>query len=136
MTMRQMKSIRRPIMLILALLLSSISIVGQKSKADPCANAQSQAEMNICWGKEYKAADAQLNAAYREFNSKLNPEETAQLKTAQLAWIKFRDANCEFVADAYKGGSIRPMIAAMCLADVTNARTSELKAQMKEREDP
>ncbi len=41
-----------------------------------------------------------LTAAYREFTSKLNPEETAQLKTAQLAWIKFRDANCEFVADA------------------------------------
>src|SRR5688572_31083266 len=111
------------------------AVFAQDQKKDPCADAQSQAEMNICWGKEYKAADAQLNAAYREFNSKLNPEETAQLKTAQLAWIKFRDANCEFVADAYKGGSIRPMIAAMCLADVTNARTSELKAQMKEREE-
>jgi uncharacterized protein YecT (DUF1311 family) len=108
----------------------------QDQKKDPCADAQSQAEMNICWGKEYKAADAQLNAAYREFTSKLNPEDTAKLKTAQLAWIKFRDANCEFVADEYKGGSIRPMIAAMCLADQTSARTSELKAQMKEREEP
>ena len=110
--------------------------VAQEQKKDPCADAQSQAEMNICWGKEYKAADTQMNTAYREFVSKLNPEETAQLKAAQLAWLKFRDANCEFVADQYKGGSIRPMIAAMCLADVTNARTSELKAQMKEREDP
>jgi uncharacterized protein YecT (DUF1311 family) len=106
----------------------------QDPKKDPCAEAQSQGEMNICWGKEYKAADAQLNAAYREFASKLNPEETAQLKTVQLAWIKFRDANCEFVADQYKGGSMRPMVAAMCLADVTSARTSELKAQMKEWE--
>lgn len=136
MAVRQMNLIKSSIILIVALLLSSISIAGQKPKDDPCPNAQSQLEMNMCWGNQYKAADAQLNAAYREFNSKLNPEETAQLKTAQLAWIKFRDANCEFVADAYKGGSIRPMIAAMCLADVTNARTSELRAQMKEREDP
>ena len=136
MTMRIMKSIKSLMILIVALLLSNISMAGQQPKKDPCANAQSQLEMNMCWGSQYKAADAQLNAAYREFTSKLNPEETAQLKTAQLAWIKFRDANCEFVADAYKGGSIRPMIAAMCLADVTNARTSELKAQMKEREDP
>ena len=108
----------------------------QDQKKDPCADAQSQTEMNMCWGNQYKAADAQLNSVYREFTSKLNPEETAQLKAAQLAWIKFRDANCEFVADAYKGGSIRPMIAAMCLADVTSTRTSELKAQMKEREEP
>ena len=107
----------------------------QNQKKDPCADEQSQAAMNICWGKEYKATDAQLNAVYREFTSKLSLEETAQLKAAQLAWLKFRDANCEFVADQFKGGSMRPMIAAMCLADVTNARTNELKAQMKERED-
>jgi uncharacterized protein YecT (DUF1311 family) len=119
---------------VVVLLVSAV--FAQEQKKDPCAEAQSQAEMNICWGNQYKAADAQLNAAYREFAAKLSAEETAQLKTAQLAWIKFRDANCEFVADAYKGGSIRPMIAAMCLADVTSARTSELKAQMKEREDP
>ena len=136
MTMRIMKTIKSPIILILALLMSSISIAGQKPKDDPCANAQTQLEMNMCWGNQYKAADTQLNTAYREFASKLSPEETAQLKAAQLAWIKFRDANCEFVADAYKGGTIRPMIAAMCLADVTTARTAELKAQMKEREDP
>ena len=134
--MRQTKSIKRLLIAILALLLSNISIAGQKPTNDPCANAQSQAEMNMCWGDQYKAADAQLNAAYRQFTSKLSTEEAAQLKAAQLAWIKFRDANCEFVADAYKGGSIRPMIAAMCLADVTNARTSELKTQMKDREDP
>ena len=136
MTMRKMKTIKSPIILILALLLSSISIAGQKPKDDPCANAQTQLEMNMCWGNQYKAADAQLNSVYRDFTSKLSPEESAQLKAAQLAWIKFRDANCEFVADAYKGGTIRPMIAAMCLADVTTARTTELKAQMKEREDP
>lgn len=134
--MRQMKSIKRPTILVLALLLSGISIAGQKPTDDPCANAQSQLEMNMCWGSQYKSADAKLNAVYREFTSKLSAEEVAQLKAAQLAWIKFRDANCEFVADAYKGGSIRPMIAAMCLADVTTARTSELKTQMKEREDP
>ena len=112
------------------------AVFAQDQKKDPCANAQTQLEMNMCWGNQYKVADAELNAAYREFAAKLNAEETAQLKAAQLAWIKFRDANCEFVADAYKGGTIRPMIAAMCLADVTSARTSELKAQMKEREDP
>ena len=123
------------IVLILALC-AGLTTPAQDQKKDPCADAQSQTEMNICWGNQYKAADAQLNAAYREFTSKLNPEETAQLKTAQVAWIKFRDANCEFVADQYKGGSIRPMIVAMCLADVTSARTSELKAQMKEREEP
>jgi len=110
------------------------SLFAQTQKKDPCADAQSQAEMNMCWGKQYKAADAKLNEAYRQFMTKLNDEEKAQLKKAQLAWITYRDANCEFVADQYKGGTMRPMIAAICLAEVTNSRVTELKAQIKERE--
>lgn len=110
------------------------AIAQDQKKSDPCADAQSQAEMNMCWGMEYKAADSRLNSVYREFMAKLSDEEKAQLKNAQLAWLKFRDANCEFVGDQFKGGSMRPMVAAMCLADVTNGRVSELKTQMKDRE--
>lgn len=116
------------------LLLFGFHGFGQSQKKHPCPDAQSQGELNVCWGKEYKAADARLNTVYRAFMTKLNEEESAQLKNAQLAWLKYRDTNCEFVADQFKGGSMRPMIAAMCLADVTNARVTELKTQMKERE--
>ena len=120
-------------MLILVLLLSGISIAGQKQKDDPCPNAQTQLEMNQCAGKAYKAADAELNQVYRKLVAMLDDEEKAQLKVAQTAWLKYRDANCEFVADQYKGGSIRPMIHAFCLADVTTNRTTELKGQIKDR---
>lgn len=116
------------------ILMACTILTGQDQKKDPCADAQSQAEMNMCWGKQYKAADARLNTVYRDFMTKLTEEESTQLKNAQLAWLKYRDTNCEFVADQFKGGSMRPMIVAMCLADVTNARVSELKSQMKDRE--
>lgn len=134
MTMRQMKSIKSPIILILALLLSSISIAGQKPKDDPCPNAQSQLEMNMCAGNAYKAADGELNQVYRKLVAMLDAEEKAQLKGAQTAWLKYRDAHCEFVGDQYKGGSIRPMIYSFCLADVTRNRTAELKGQIEDRD--
>ena len=121
--------------LALVLMILSATILGRnQGKKDPCADAQSQAEMNMCWGKEYKAADARLNKTYQDFMSKLEESEKVQLKNAQQAWLKYRDVNCEFVADQYKGGTMRPMIAAICLAETTNNRTTELKAQMKERE--
>ena len=106
---------------------------GQK-KPEPCANAQTQADMNICWGKEYKAADATLNQVYGQLMRKLEEADKAQLKQVETAWLKYRDANCEFVADQYKGGTIRPMIEAMCLADTTRNRTTELRNQIKDRE--
>lgn len=121
--------------LIFLLLATGIATPAQKpKKPEPCADVQTQGGLNVCWRNEYRAADARLNQAYREFAAKLNLEEKAQLQVAQTAWLKYRDTNCEFVADQFKGGTMRPMIAAICLTDVTDARTKELKAQMKERD--
>ena len=120
--------------LLLLLLTGSFAVAQDQKKTDPCAEAETQTEMNMCWGKEYRAADARLNQVYREFTAKLDDDEKAQLKNAQMAWLKYRDANCEFVADQYKGGTMRPMIAAICLTDVTENRTNELREQIKERE--
>lgn len=121
------------ILMLLGLMMFVVSAFGQGSKKPPCSDADTQAEMNICAGKEYRTADADLNRVYQQLVAKLEPEEKAQLKDAQTAWLKYRDANCEFVADQYKGGSIRPMILGLCLADVTHNRTAELKAQIKDR---
>ena len=134
--MRRVGTFSTPITIavLLSLLLLAASTSAQKRKpADPCANPQTQAEMNICAGNAYKAADKVLNDVYQRLVAKLDEEEKAQLKEAQTAWLKYRDANCEFVGDQYKGGSMRPMIYAMCLTDVTKTRTSELRSQIKDR---
>jgi uncharacterized protein YecT (DUF1311 family) len=121
------------ISLLIALFGMSVSVSAQKQKPKPCEDAQTQADMNICWGNEYKKADAKLNQTYQQLAAMLDDDENTQLKNAENAWLKYRDTNCEFVADQYKGGSIRPMIDAICLADVTNNRTVELKDQIKAR---
>jgi uncharacterized protein YecT (DUF1311 family) len=123
------------ILYCLLILVGFGSAPGQGTKkTGPCASAQSQADMNDCWGREYKTADATLNQVYRQLVSKLDDEEKAQLKQVESAWLKYRDANCDFVADQYKGGTIRPMIDAMCLADMTQNRTAELRFQIKDRD--
>ncbi|HKP38853.1 MAG TPA: lysozyme inhibitor LprI family protein [Pyrinomonadaceae bacterium] len=115
-------------------LLVSASVVAQKQKKkEPCDDAQTQLEMNMCAGKAYKEADAELNRVYQKLISLLDDEQKTQLKTVETAWLKYRDANCEFVADQYKGGSMRPMIAGFCLADMTKNRTAELKSQIEDR---
>jgi uncharacterized protein YecT (DUF1311 family) len=121
------------IFLLLVILLAAGSALGQGEKKSPCSDANTQAEMNICAGKEYKTADGTLNRVYQQLVAMLDAEEKTQLKNAQTAWIKYRDAHCDFVADQYKGGSIRPMIYSLCLADVTQNRTAELRVQIKDR---
>jgi uncharacterized protein YecT (DUF1311 family) len=126
--------LRAAIILLLLLVLANGVASGQRrNKSDPCASPLTQFDMNQCAGKAFRAADATMNQVYRRLVLMLDEDEKAQLKEAQTAWLKYRDTNCEFVADQYKGGSIRPLIKATCLGDMTKRRTTELKTQIKER---
>jgi uncharacterized protein YecT (DUF1311 family) len=122
-----------PCALLSLLLLSAAGAKVQKRKqAEPCPGAQTQYEMDECAHKEFVAADAELNRVYNLLAAKLDDaEQRAQLKTAELAWIKFRDENCTFEGLFYKGGTMRPMIESFCKADVTRTRTAQLREQIK-----
>ena len=134
MTLSTYRNYRTILAMIVVLLVASVFAAAQKQKkTGPCADPQTQAEMNICAGEEYKTADAALNQAYQKLNAMLDDEEKVQLKNAENAWIKYRDLHCDFVGDQYKGGSMRPMIVGLCLADVTRNRTTEIKNQIKDR---
>jgi uncharacterized protein YecT (DUF1311 family) len=93
-----------------------------------CKKASTQLEMNHCAYKSFKAADAELNQVYRQLRNKYKgtPQES-QLVDAQLAWLKFRDTDCKFSADRFKGGSIAPLIYSSCKEGLTTERTRSLK---------
>jgi len=125
-------STRLFLILIVVVMTMSAGFAQQKKKANPCDSAQNQTEMNICAEKEYKAADATLNKVYAQLMSKLEDEHKVKLKEAELAWIKFRDANCEFQAFPNMGGTIYPLVYSGCLTATTLDRIKELRAALEE----
>lgn len=96
-----------------------------------CKAASTQLEMNYCANLSFKAADQELNQIYRQLRNtfkqtKQNTQEP-QLINAQLAWLKYRDLDCKFSADRFKGGSIAPLIYSSCKETLTKQRTIILK---------
>lgn len=78
--------------------LVSIALSSQSFASVDCMDtAVTQTDMNICAGKEYDEADAKLNKVYNALQKKYQDERLflANLKKAQQAWIKFRDAEVE-----------------------------------------
>lgn len=98
-----------------------------------CKAPQTQLEMNLCADQQAKAADQVLNQVYRKVRGKYKgTAQDNQLVNAQLAWIKFRDAECQFASDRFKGGSIAPMAYAKCLGRLTKQRTEALQSYLEE----
>ncbi|HVF67259.1 MAG TPA: lysozyme inhibitor LprI family protein [Pyrinomonadaceae bacterium] len=116
--------------------LSAAASAQRRDAGDPCRDPQSQAEMNMCAAKRFKAADAELNKVYNRLVSKLgdDADRLARLKTVEVSWLKYRDDNCDYEASAFEGGSMKPLIYSSCMARMTKARTAELRGQIKELE--
>ena len=98
--------------------------------AEDCdRNDDSQSMMNICADADYQAADAKLNAAYKDLVNRNDQASNKLLQTAQRAWIAFRDAECAYSTADTGGGSIHPMEVSRCLTKLTNERIEQLTSK-------
>jgi uncharacterized protein YecT (DUF1311 family) len=70
--------------------------------------------------------------AYREVLRRLAGDERKKqlLRTAEQAWVAFRDAECKFAVSSTENGSIHPMETLICLADETRKRTKAIDAYL------
>lgn len=100
--------------------------------ADNCKNPQSQLAMNVCAAKDYEREDVRLNQNYKDLVGKLDAERKSQLKEVQLAWIKFRDMQCDFDSTQYQGGTIYSLVHSSCLLQMTKQRNKDLKAMLED----
>jgi len=102
-----------------------------------CKNPVTQADMTACEQTRQETADKALNAQYKitraalaaldkDLDADMRGAEKALVK-AQRAWVDFRDAECEAAGFQARGGTMEPMLVAGCIAELTDARTKQLK---------
>lgn len=85
----------------------------------------------------YSKADAELNSVYRQQIQEYKKEgaefygqsesRDIHLKKSQLAWIKMRDAGCDYETYESKTGTAFSSLYEKCLLDKTNERIEYLK---------
>jgi len=81
-------------------------------------------EMVDCINAKTAIWDKRLNAAYSQALKDAEPQQRGLLREAQRAWIKFRDAQCDYIGA--EQGSIARIDYAECLRSMTEKRTREL----------
>ena len=92
----------------------------------PCQDSLTTYGMSTCLQARQQRADSLLNRYYAA--ARRHAVDPTRLRTAETAWIHFRDLNCEARASEWKGGSGQGLVQSRCLHDMTVARTHELWA--------
>jgi uncharacterized protein YecT (DUF1311 family) len=101
-------------------------------------NAQTQVALNACAGQELQRADADLNKTYRALLAKTadQPGTVAKIKSAQKAWLVFRDAYLEAMFPAAdkqtEYGSMYPLQHALLHTKLTRLQTVALKDLLRQ----
>ena len=133
-------------LLALCLAAASRALPAAAAEGKPdCANATAQIEMNACAELDFEEADRALNALWpkvvadarardadqgKEMKALGVPTTLEALRTAQRAWIAFRDDECSYESYAAFGGTMQPMLGSICKTRLTKARITELKAAL------
>lgn len=125
--------------LILLLVLATVE------PAPDCANPQTQTDMTICADRDYRQADAELNIQWKENVAEAKDFDQSRdrandkrpgyydtLLAGQRAWLTFRDQQCAYEGYYARGGSMEPMLIGNCKANLTRARTEQLKEMARE----
>lgn len=103
-----------------------------------CAETVTQIEMTYCAEQAWRAADEDLNLAWRLAIDEARAIQSAlpadapvdieeDLRRAQRVWIEFRDLACAAESHMAWGGSMMPMLVYACRERLTRQRTEDLR---------
>ena len=104
-----------------------------------CTDPTTQMDMTACAVIDYNKADTVLNEVWAEAIAEAKnfdildtiddgrPGYEETLRSAQRAWIAFRDASCNYEGYFARGGTMEPMLVNQCLARLTGERTKQLR---------
>lgn len=90
-----------------------------------CPGDAEPAQMTACLNGAFTRADAALNRQWEEALHAL-PSAAEQMRTAQRAWLTYRDAHCRSVMPSVASPEIQVTESVICRTRLTEARTHEL----------
>jgi len=102
----------------------------EKGGAQCGAETTTAATLN-CENLRYQQAQKALDSVYAELMKQLDETGKMKLRTVQAAWVRFRRADSDFEGDVARDGTLAPLIRVTVMADMTEARTRELKKSLR-----
>jgi uncharacterized protein YecT (DUF1311 family) len=90
-----------------------------------CNDKDGTVALSSCYSEHADAWERRLRAAYPAALRHATGPQRGALKKAQAAWLKYRDATCNFYN--LEPGSIHFIQSAYCVLDLNRNRTLELE---------
>jgi len=120
---------RAPIAQVLVLAASLTAATAARAQAPDTARCDSlpQTGLNHCYAALADSADAHLRTLIGELRGTLPASSYDRIRTTQTHWQRYRDGHCALAYASVEGGTIGPMVEAVCRLGITLDRIAELR---------
>jgi uncharacterized protein YecT (DUF1311 family) len=89
-----------------------------------CGATATQIDLDAC-AAAAQSRNSKLEAAAFA-SAQEHTHDSALLNVSEARWLAFRTSACNYVYEAYAGGTIAPMLYSQCLADAAQARVRDI----------
>ncbi|KGM53042.1 hypothetical protein N792_02145 [Lysobacter concretionis Ko07 = DSM 16239] len=94
-----------------------------------------EAAMNRRAIASFQQVDDHLDRLVTRLRAALDGTSLAAFDAVHLGWLGYRERYARFIAEAYSGGAIQPLIHAVTLESITAAWITELETQLGDGDD-
>jgi uncharacterized protein YecT (DUF1311 family) len=106
-------------------------VIKEKFTQQPCPSKpvtqRTTIEAKRCAGNEILRTDRQINARAKViFWLRRSTTGKKLFVAAEKAWLAYRSASCESIADVYRGGSAQPILFLTCVVERNTQHLKEL----------
>jgi uncharacterized protein YecT (DUF1311 family) len=108
------------LLLIFSIFLATTTFA--QNTEDDCDNPMTQTAMNMCSKYEADMAMEALKEKIAWSENRLYDKNLTNFRTAQAAWEKYREIQCDAIYESFKTGSISPLMVNSCFNALTTKR--------------
>ena len=113
-------------MLVVAVIALQVALSGlSRNTTEGCTDRDGTVALSSCYSRHADTWRNRLNAVYPVTLKSVKGPQRRALQRAQSAWLKYRDATCEFYN--LVPGSVHYIQGAYCMLDLTRSRALELE---------
>lgn len=114
--------------MVLCVQLATISFVSISFGATPdqCLSASNRQAAEICFEPFIEASRVALAKALNSSRLSTDSQHWQLVSAAEIAWLRYKDAECEAVEDSMRGGSNGDMLGKLCEIRKNLERAAEI----------
>ena len=101
--------------------------VSFNSYANCLSDAETASEMHNCLTSELEIERELMHKALEMTYETSSGDLLYEIRQSQRDWIKYRDTHCSIVRQRYSQGDVGVIAFPLCLLDMTQLRTEELR---------